>query len=66
MRLIIDTDNERIIVPKKFFTELDKINAILKDGESNKQWTAEEYIKNKFDKAINNTILRSEDVKSSK
>ena len=38
MRIIIDTDNERIIVPKKFFTELDKINAILKDGESNKQW----------------------------
>lgn len=30
MRIIIDTDNERIIVPKKFFTELDKINAILK------------------------------------
>lgn len=66
MRIIIDTENERIIVPKKFFTELDRINAILKDGDSEKQWAPDEYIKSKFDKAINNTILRSEDVKSSK
>lgn len=66
MRIIIDTENERIIVPKKFFAELDKINAILKDGDSDKQWTAEEYIKSKFDKAINNTILRAEDVRSNK
>ena len=61
MRIILDTTKGRIILPKSFFTELDKINKILKDGGSDKKWTAEEYVKDQFNKAINETMLRPED-----
>lgn len=61
MRITIDTEKGRIIVPKSFFIQLDKINKILADGGSDKKWTAEEYIKDQFNKAIKETILRPED-----
>ena len=61
MRIIIDTEKERIIVPKNFFTQLDKINKILADGGSDKKWKPEEYVKDQFDKAYKNTILRPDD-----
>lgn len=61
MRIIIDTELQRIIVPKTFFRELDKMNKILKNGGSEKKWTAEEYVKEEFEKAIANTIIRPED-----
>lgn len=32
MRIILDTNKGRIILPKSFFTELDKMNKILADG----------------------------------
>lgn len=44
MRIIIDTTKNRIIVPKSFFTELSKMNDILKEGGSTKQWTPAEYV----------------------
>ena len=61
MRIIIDTEKERIVLPKNFFTQLDKMNKILADGGSDKKWTAEEYVKEQFNKAIKKTMLRPED-----
>ena len=61
MRITLDTRLGRIIVPKSFFSELDKINKILADGGSDKKWTPEEYIKDQFNKAIKETILRPGD-----
>lgn len=61
MRIILDTDKGRIIVPKNFFPQLDKMNKILADSGSDKKWTAEEYIKKQFEKAMKETILRQED-----
>ncbi|MCF2663281.1 hypothetical protein JQM66_01755 [Oscillibacter valericigenes] len=61
MRIILDTNKGRIILPKSFFTELDKMNKILADGGSNKKWTAETYVKDQFDKAMKETMLRAED-----
>ena len=48
MRIILDTTKGRIILPKSFFTELDKMNKILADGGSDKKWTAETYVKDQF------------------
>ena len=61
MRIILDTNKGRIILPKSFFTELDKMNKILADGGSDKKWTAETYVKDQFDKDMKETMLRAED-----
>lgn len=61
MRIVIDTEKGRIVLPKNFFTQLDKMNKILADGGSKKKWTAEDYVKEQFDKAIKETMLRPED-----
>ena len=61
MRIILDTNKGRIILPKSFFTELDKMNKILADGGSDKKWTAETYVKGQFEKAMKETMLRAED-----
>lgn len=62
MRITIDTNKGRIIVPKSFFVELDKINKILADGGSDKKWTPEQYVTDQFNKAIKESILRPDDV----
>ena len=61
MRIIIDTEKGRIILPKSFFPTLDKMNKILADGGSDKKWTADEYVKDQFEKAIKDTMLRTDD-----
>ena len=61
MRIILDTNKGRIILPKSFFTELEKMNKILADGGSDKKWTAETYVKDQFEKAMKETMLRAED-----
>ena len=61
MRIIIDTEKGRIILPKSFFTQLDKMNKVLAAGGSDKKWTAEDYVKDQFDKAMKETMLRAED-----
>lgn len=60
-RIVIDTEKGRIVLPKSFFTQLDKMNKILAEGGSDKKWTAEEYVTEQFNKAIKETMLRSED-----
>lgn len=61
MRIVIDTEKGRIVLPRSFFTQLDKMNRILAEGGSDKKWTAEEYVKEQFNKAIKETMLRPED-----
>ena len=61
MRIIIDTEKGRIVLPKNFFPQLDKMNKILADGGSNTKWTAETYVKEQFEKAMKETMLRPED-----
>ena len=61
MRIILDTEKGRIILPKSFFPQLDKINKILVDGGSDKKWTAESYVRDQFEKAMKETMLRAED-----
>lgn len=61
MRIIIDTEKERIVLPKNFFVQLDKINKILEDSGTDKKWTAETYVREQFEKVIKNTMIRPED-----
>lgn len=61
MRIIIDTDKGRIILPKNFFSNLDKMNKILADSGVDKKWNAVDYVTDQFNKAIKETMLRPED-----
>lgn len=61
MRIIIDTEKEKIIVPDSFFAQVDKINKVLKDNGS-KEIEHVEYIKKEFEKAIKNTVIRKSDL----
>ena len=61
MRIIIDTDKGRIILPKAFFPQLDKMNKILTEGGLDKKWTAESYVRDQVEKAMKETMLRAED-----
>ena len=61
MRIILDTEKGRIVLPNSFFPQLDKMNKILAEGGSDKKWTAEEYVKDQFEKAMKETMLRAED-----
>ena len=61
MKIIIDTEKGRIVLPKTFFSQLDRINKILADGGSDKKWMAEDYVRDQFEKAMKETMLRPED-----
>lgn len=62
MRIILDTEKGRIILPKSFFPQLDKMNKILiENGAADKKMTAEDYVKAQFEKAMKETMLRAED-----
>lgn len=61
MRITIDTAKGRIVVPKTFFTELDKINKILEESGSDKKWEPNEYVRDQFERAIKASILRPDD-----
>lgn len=61
MRIIIDTEKGRIILPKSFFTHLDRKNRTLAEGGANKRWEPEEYVRMQFEKAIKETMLRAGD-----
>ena len=61
MRIIIDSDKGRIILPKNFFSNLDKMNKILADSGVDKKWNAVDYVTDQFNKAIKETMLRPED-----
>lgn len=66
MRIIIDTDLERIIVPDSFFNKIDAMNKILKENDSDKKIDYIEYVKDAFDKAIGNAVVRKADLSTLK
>lgn len=61
MRIIIDTEKGRIVLPKSFFTNLDRINKTLAEGGSDKKWEPEEYVKAQFEKAMKENMIRPGD-----
>ena len=63
MRIIIDTELEKIIVPDSFFGQIDKMNKVLKENETDKQIDYVQYIKDSYDKAIKNAPIRKSDIK---
>lgn len=63
MRIIIDTDKERIIVPDSFFNQIDKMNKVLEENGADKRVDYVQYIKDAYEKAIKNAPIRKADVK---
>lgn len=64
MRIIIDTEKETIIVPDTYYEQIDRKNKILeKAGASDKKIDYTQYIKDSFDTAINNKIIRKSDLR---
>ena len=64
MRIIIDTEKERIIVPDSFFSQIDKMNKVLEEnGAGDKKIDPVQYIKDAYEKAIQNAIIRKADLK---
>ena len=47
--------------PEIFLYRTRKMNKILEEGGSTKKWTPEEYVKEQFEKAIKEDILRPDD-----
>jgi len=64
MRIIIDTEKERIIVPDSFFNQIDKMNKVLAENGTDKKVDYVQYIKDTFEKASKNAPVRKSDLKS--
>lgn len=63
MRITIDTEIERIIVPNTFFRAIDKKNEVLKEaGVENKTIDYTQYVKDCFEKAVQHSFVRKSDV----
>lgn len=69
MRIIIDTELERIIVPDSFFNQIDRMNKVLeengvkaegKDEFKKVEYTA--YVKKAFDTAAAKPLIRKADI----
>lgn len=61
MKIIIDTEMEKIIVPNTFFANIDKINKNIELGGGTPiEYT--EFVKTQFEKAIANPIVRKADL----
>lgn len=63
MRIIIDTELQRIIVPDSFFNQIDKMNKVLAENGTDKKVDYEQYIKDAFAKASENAPIRKADLK---
>ncbi len=64
MRIIIDTEKERIIVPDSFFNQIDKMNKVLEEnGAADKKIDYIKYIEEAFEKANKNAPIRKSDIK---
>lgn len=61
IRILIDTDKEKIIVPDSFFNQIDKINKNIELGGGTKiEYT--DFVKTQFEKCIANPIVRKSDI----
>ena len=64
MRIEIDTELEKIIVPNSFFNQIDKMNKVLiENGAEDKKIEYTQYVKDSFEKAIKNALVRKSDLK---
>ncbi len=63
MRIIIDTEKEKIIVPDSFFNQIDKMNKVLAENGADKKIDYEQFIKDSFEKASKNAPIRKADLK---
>lgn len=63
MRIIIDTELQRIIVPDSFFNQIDKMNKVLSENGATNKIDYEQYIKDAFSKASVNAPIRKADLK---
>lgn len=64
MRIIIDTELNKIIVPNSFFNQIDKMNKLLEErGAGEKKIDYTQYVKDAYEKAISSPIVRQSDIK---
>ena len=63
MRIIIDTELNKIIVPDSFFNQIDKMNKVLAENQADKTVDYVQYIKDAYEKAIKNAPIRKADIK---
>ena len=61
MRIVLDTEKGRIILPKSFFTHLDKMNKILAEAALIRNGRRRNNVRDQFEKAMKETMLRAED-----
>lgn len=61
MKITIDTEREAIVVVDSFFKQIDKMNDAIKMG-GGKELDYTDYVKQQFEKAIKNPILRKADL----
>lgn len=67
MRITIDTELERVIVPDSFFNQIDKMNEILvKNGAEDKKIDYVQFIEDAMAKASEHAPVRKADLKSIK
>lgn len=67
MRITIDTEMERVIVPDTFFNQIDKMNAVLiANGAEDKKIDYVKYIEEAIAKAMKQAPVRKADVKALK
>ena len=67
MRITIDTEMERVIVPDTFFNQIDKMNAVLiANGAEDKKIDYVKYIEEAIAKAMQHAPVRKADIKSLK
>lgn len=65
MRITIDTELNRVIVPDTFFKQIDKMNDVLKArGANDKLIDYDAFIKEEINKALENAPIRKSDVSS--
>ena len=67
MRITIDTELNRVIVPDTFYKTIDAKNEVLVErGADDKKIDYVEYVKEVFEKAMENPLIRKADVKGLK
>ena len=63
MRIEVDTEKNLIIVPNTYYDQIDKKNKILSEAGVDKKIDYVQYIKDSFEKAVANKVIRKEDIK---
>lgn len=67
MRITIDTELNRVIVPDTFYKTIDAKNKVLVEhGAANKKIDYIQFVKDEFDKAMKNPLIRKADLKGLK